>query len=107
MWILFQHPITRFFMRTFNTSHQELYERTMYHMYEETKRAKVTELEVKVRKLMQKRRDYQEYYFMEYNAEPVYENREFDEFYRLGLNEVDEATKQRIKAEIEGTDSKF
>ncbi|XP_033218576.1 NADH dehydrogenase [ubiquinone] 1 beta subcomplex subunit 5, mitochondrial [Belonocnema kinseyi] len=98
-WEYYRNPITRFFMRTFNQSHQELYERTMHHMYEETQKAKIKGLERKVQSLIKKRRDYQEYYYIPYNAEKVYEMREFNQNYDVPLVEIDDATKQKIKAE--------
>lgn len=100
-WEYYRNPITRFFMRYFNQSHQELYEKTMHHFYEETRKAQIIGLQRRVEDLIRKRKDYQEYYYIPYNAEHVYESREFYQKEHALLNEFTEEDKKKMIAERE------
>ncbi|XP_043483728.1 NADH dehydrogenase [ubiquinone] 1 beta subcomplex subunit 5, mitochondrial [Leptopilina heterotoma] len=96
-WEYYKNPITRFIMKHFNESHQEVYERTMHMMYEETRRGEITGLQNRIKELIKQRKDYQEYYYIPYNAERIYEKRELNEFIEEPLHEIDEEDKQKMR----------
>ena len=63
---------------------------------------KLRALDKKVKELMKQRKDYAYYYYIPYNAEFVYESREFEENDSGVFAELDEATIKEIHKEREG-----
>lgn len=96
-WEYYRNPITRFIVRTFVDSHQHCYEKTMHMFYEETRKMEIIKLETRVRELIKKRKDYQEYYYIPYNSDRVYFNEEFNEFMEEGLVEIREEDKKKMQ----------
>ncbi|XP_051175734.1 NADH dehydrogenase [ubiquinone] 1 beta subcomplex subunit 5, mitochondrial [Leptopilina boulardi] len=106
-WEYYRNPITRFIMRNFIESHQEGYEKTMHMMYEETRKTDLTILQGRVKALIKKRKDYQEYYYIPYNAERVYMHRELNEYLDVPLVEIKEEDKQKMREGKYGTKTKM
>lgn len=92
-----QNPITRFIMKHFNESHQECYERTMHMMYEETRKAKILELQDRILELMKNRQDHAEFYHVPFNAEHTYDKRVLNEFIEEPLYDLQEEDKEKMR----------
>lgn len=58
-----QHPITRFLARYIYPNPQQVYEKNLHFLYEESECIALRKLEQKVKNHMQERRDYQAFYY--------------------------------------------
>lgn len=96
-WEYYRNPITRFIMKHFNESHQECYERTMHMMYEETRKAKILELQDRILELMKNRQDHAEFYHVPFNAEHTYDKRVLNEFIEEPLYDLQEEDKEKMR----------
>jgi len=62
-WEYYSHPISRFFARYLNTSHQQDYEKYLHFMFEENEQKQMRLLEKKIKELMAERGDSQASYY--------------------------------------------
>ncbi|XP_023226479.1 NADH dehydrogenase [ubiquinone] 1 beta subcomplex subunit 5, mitochondrial-like [Centruroides sculpturatus] len=83
-WEYFRHPIQRFFARYIYASPQQIYEKNMHALWEESEKVKWRKLERKVKSLMAERDDYRSWYFIpvegKYHRYTLKEEHKVDQF---------------------------
>lgn len=63
-WEYYNHPIKQWIAKTFGENPQETYEKAMHVLQTEHEKAEIRRVEQRVKALMEKRGDYQSWYFV-------------------------------------------